>query len=599
MGLHVPGVLACNLQQGLLLLTDLGTRPYLEELAEGREADRLYGTPGGAGAHAVPGPDAANGLPPYDRTPAHREMELMPEWFLGRHLEAPPDPGGSVRCSTGCSISLSRSALAQPATFVHRDYHSRNLLVTEEDNPGILDFQDAVRGSVTYDAVSLLKDCYISWPVARVHGWLLAYRGALIDAGFGLDAGEDEFIRWFDLMGLQRHIKVLGIFARLFYRDGKPGYLQGLAAGARLHARSGGALPRNGGIRRLSRRPYRRQDFRRPGARHARCARPTGGRRVSGEASAPPPERPRVAMILAAGRGERMRPLTDRLPKPLLPVRGKPLIEYHLERLAQAGIERIVINLAWLGNMIREALGNGSRFGVRIDYSDEAPQALETGGGVFRALPLLGEGAFLVVNGDVFSDYPFSRAVLAARTRRASRARAQSAPASHRGLRPGAGLALPDAAGALHLRRDSRVSPGILRGLRRRGFSAQAAPGPRDVGGALLRRTLPGLVAGCRYRGAASGFERGRRGILSEARDIIDLDRYPIDREESAEYSGLVLDCKTQLHKQGSFNLEGFLRPDAARSRRARDRAVDGERRFQACPAAQHLFQKRHTRTSR
>lgn len=134
---------------------------------------------------------------------------------------------------------------------------------------------------------------------------------------------------------------------------------------------------------------------------------------MSGEASAPPPDRPRVAMILGAGRGERMRPLTDRLPKPLLPVRGKPLVEYHLERLAQAGVERIVINLAWLGNMIREALGNGSRFGVRIDYSDEAPQALETGGGVFRALPLLGDGAFLVVNGDVFSDYPFSRAVLA------------------------------------------------------------------------------------------------------------------------------------------------------------------------------------------
>jgi len=133
---------------------------------------------------------------------------------------------------------------------------------------------------------------------------------------------------------------------------------------------------------------------------------------VSGEVSAPA-DRPRVAMILAAGRGERMRPLTDRVPKPLLPVRGKPLIEYHLERLAQAGVERIVINLAWLGNMIREALGNGSRFGVRIDYSDEAPQALETGGGVFRALPLLGEGAFLVVNGDVFSDYPFARAVLA------------------------------------------------------------------------------------------------------------------------------------------------------------------------------------------
>jgi MurNAc alpha-1-phosphate uridylyltransferase len=119
-------------------------------------------------------------------------------------------------------------------------------------------------------------------------------------------------------------------------------------------------------------------------------------------------------MILAAGRGERMRPLTDRTPKPLLPVRGKPLIEHHLERLAEAGIERIVINLAWLGNMIRDALGNGSRFGVRIDYSEEAPHALETGGGIFRALPLLGEGAFLVVNGDVFSDYPFAEARLPA-----------------------------------------------------------------------------------------------------------------------------------------------------------------------------------------
>lgn len=134
---------------------------------------------------------------------------------------------------------------------------------------------------------------------------------------------------------------------------------------------------------------------------------------MSGTPSSTPPGAPRVAMILAAGRGERLRPLTDRVPKPLLPVRGKPLIEYHLERLAQAGIGRIVINLAWLGRMLREALGDGSRFGVRIDYSEEAPRALETGGGIFRALPLLGEATFLVVNGDVFTDYPFARAGLA------------------------------------------------------------------------------------------------------------------------------------------------------------------------------------------
>jgi N-acetyl-alpha-D-muramate 1-phosphate uridylyltransferase len=123
-------------------------------------------------------------------------------------------------------------------------------------------------------------------------------------------------------------------------------------------------------------------------------------------------ERPRVAMILAAGRGERMRPLTDLCPKPLLRVRGKPLIEHHVERLASAGIERIVINLAWLGSMIRDYLGDGSRYGVALTYSVEEPCALETAGGIFRALPYLTPGPFLVVNGDVFTDFPFAQAAL-------------------------------------------------------------------------------------------------------------------------------------------------------------------------------------------
>lgn len=112
-------------------------------------------------------------------------------------------------------------------------------------------------------------------------------------------------------------------------------------------------------------------------------------------------------MILAAGRGERMRPLTDDTPKPLLRIRGKPLIERHVERLARSGIERIVINLAWLGSMIRDFLSDGSRYGVSIHYSEESPHALETAGGIFHALPLLGPGPFLVVNGDIFTDYPF------------------------------------------------------------------------------------------------------------------------------------------------------------------------------------------------
>jgi N-acetyl-alpha-D-muramate 1-phosphate uridylyltransferase len=115
-------------------------------------------------------------------------------------------------------------------------------------------------------------------------------------------------------------------------------------------------------------------------------------------------------MILAAGRGERMRPLTDALPKPLLPVAGKPLIQYHLEALAAAGVREIVINLAWKGATIRAALGDGARFGVCIEYSDEGDAALETGGGVFNALPMLGPGPFVVVSGDVWTDYPLSTA---------------------------------------------------------------------------------------------------------------------------------------------------------------------------------------------
>ena len=123
---------------------------------------------------------------------------------------------------------LAHSALAQPACFVHRDYHSRNLLVTDADNPGILDFQDAVWGPVTYDLVSLLKDCYIAWPAPRVREWALGYRERLLAEGFAVGATPAQFLGWFDLMGLQRHIKVLGIFARLFYRDGKPQYLKDL-----------------------------------------------------------------------------------------------------------------------------------------------------------------------------------------------------------------------------------------------------------------------------------------------------------------------------------------------------------------------------------
>lgn len=225
--LNVPVVLARNLPHGLLLLSDLGTRQYLDDLAAEREVDRLYADALSALLRMqTRGRAAASALPPYDRALLSREMELMPEWFLSRHLGLPVGAGRAML--DGVFDALVRSALEQPATFVHRDYHSRNLLVSEDANPGILDFQDAVHGAVTYDLVSLLKDCYIAWPVARVNDWALRYREQLLEAGFVLGADEGEFIRWFDLMGLQRHIKVLGIFARLYYRDGKSGYLKDL-----------------------------------------------------------------------------------------------------------------------------------------------------------------------------------------------------------------------------------------------------------------------------------------------------------------------------------------------------------------------------------
>ncbi|GAC1304116.1 MAG: N-acetylmuramate/N-acetylglucosamine kinase [Steroidobacteraceae bacterium] len=227
-GLNVPLVLARELHQGFLLLSDLGTRQYLDELNAGRQVDRLYAE----ALHALVimqtdrrGADLE--LPAYDRSMLVREMELLPEWFFDRHLQL--HLSGAERDMLDRSFeALVQSALQQPRALVHRDYHSRNLLLTARNNPGILDFQDAVRGPITYDAVSLLKDCYIAWPAPRVRAWALEFRDALDAAGVDAGADASQFMRWFDLMGLQRHVKVLGIFARLFYRDGKSGYLKDL-----------------------------------------------------------------------------------------------------------------------------------------------------------------------------------------------------------------------------------------------------------------------------------------------------------------------------------------------------------------------------------
>jgi aminoglycoside/choline kinase family phosphotransferase len=233
LGLNVPIVLASEETQGFLLLSDLGSRQYLDTLAarDERRVDALYEDALAAlvTMQSARGPAAAamSELPHYDTPLLRKEMELMPEWFLGRHLGLVV--GDSVRALLDETFAvLVRAASAQPFAFVHRDYHSRNLLIADVNNPGILDFQDAVWGPVTYDAVSLLKDCYIGWPAPRIHDWLQGYRERLLSAGLGAGRDFAEFRRWFDLMGLQRHIKVLGIFARLYYRDGKAGYLKDL-----------------------------------------------------------------------------------------------------------------------------------------------------------------------------------------------------------------------------------------------------------------------------------------------------------------------------------------------------------------------------------
>jgi N-acetylmuramate 1-kinase len=222
--LNAPAVLAQDLAQGFLLLSDLGTRTYLPELDEDR-VESLYGDALGA-LLAMQTRVDGSGLPSYDAARLTTEMQLFDNWFLQRHLGHQSSSAETGLIET-CMQKLVGSALEQPTRFVHRDYHSRNLMVVPGTNPGIIDFQDAVLGPITYDLVSLLKDCYIQWPLERVYAWAEDYRQRLLGAGV-VEVGRTRWRRWFDWMGLQRHLKVLGIFARLNYRDGKAGYLNDL-----------------------------------------------------------------------------------------------------------------------------------------------------------------------------------------------------------------------------------------------------------------------------------------------------------------------------------------------------------------------------------
>ncbi|MBL4782165.1 MAG: phosphotransferase [Porticoccaceae bacterium] len=227
-GVHVPQIYAVDYEQGFLLQEDLGDRLYLDALNAATQ-NQLYDRAETTLLQIQQLPAARGLFPAYDASLLRGELELFPEWFVGGLLGVELDRQAGLLLDEVFSI-LQDSATEQPQVVVHRDFHSRNLLQLEDGGVGVIDFQDAVRGPLSYDLVSLLRDCYIRWPQALVEERVEGFRRKLLaQAGAALELPDAAtFLRWFDLMGLQRHLKVLGIFARLSLRDGKARYLDDL-----------------------------------------------------------------------------------------------------------------------------------------------------------------------------------------------------------------------------------------------------------------------------------------------------------------------------------------------------------------------------------
>jgi hypothetical protein len=222
-GANTPEIIAENLAEGFLLLSDFGDTTYLAALDD-QTADSLYRDANTA-LIKIQTASQPGKLPVYDTALLMREMRLFPDWYLKKHLNIQLDATQQNTLDTTFKTILANN-LAQPQVYVHRDWHSRNLMLTTADNPGVLDFQDAVYGPITYDLASIYKDAYIRWDEDRVLDWLVRYWQAARKADLPVNADFGEFYRDFEWMGVQRHIKVLGIFARLCHRDGKTSYLK-------------------------------------------------------------------------------------------------------------------------------------------------------------------------------------------------------------------------------------------------------------------------------------------------------------------------------------------------------------------------------------
>jgi len=240
-GVHTPVIFAVDYERGYLLLEDFGDQLLLPLLNE-QTVDDLYHRAESVLLKIQRATVAGAPVPDYDRQRLLDEMALFPEWFVSGLLGI--EPGEEERALLQRTFDvLLDSALSQPAVLVHRDYHSRNLMLLDDGDIGVIDFQDAVTGPFTYDLVSLLRDCYIRWPARDVSRRALNYFQRAVAAGIATPVPDEQFLRWFDLMGLQRHIKVLGIFARLFLRDGKAGYLDDLPLVIRYTLEQLGSYP--------------------------------------------------------------------------------------------------------------------------------------------------------------------------------------------------------------------------------------------------------------------------------------------------------------------------------------------------------------------